>query len=212
MSPAPHQLPQDSGSPGRSSPAMQTPVPGAGERAPQSWGGVLSSGEGDAPPSDPCSPSKSQSCAADPIWDGHHITWLLPASSILPLWLKPHAKVRPSRPMAGLVLLLGEKKPPARTKDLLHLAEAAGWYTSPAPRWHRGNAQPSPPPAGSGLSVSPEQTREKRRDQDVQGFTAPGGSWCGEHRPHPRTQGRHLEPAPPKRLRGQPGTRGCSST
>lgn len=84
VSPAPHQLPSGSCSPGSSSPAKQTPTMGAGKLALQNQGG-LGSGEGDALPSDPCSPSKTQSWAGHPIWDTHHVTWLLPVSSILPL-------------------------------------------------------------------------------------------------------------------------------
>lgn len=124
------------------------------------------------------------------------------SSSPKPRSLLPHGRAGASK---------RGKKTPARTKDLPHLAEAARQHTSPAPRWQRGNAQASPLPARSGSLVSLKQARQQRRDQDAGGFTAPGGSWRGELRPHARTQGRSSEPALPKRLWGQPSTQGCSS-
>lgn len=192
VSPTSHPLPQDSGCPGRNSLATTTPLTGAGKLALQNPG-VLVQGMGTYHPLTPEAPPRPRAVLRIP--DGTAITSPSFPQPLLSSHCgsSPQPRSFPPGSRAG-AFIRRKKKTSLRTKDVLHLAEMAGQYTSPSLRQYSAHS-----------SVSQVQIISQPRANQGEGTSMPADSL---RQTHPRTQGRWSESETPKRLQGQLGNLG----
>lgn len=177
VSPTSHPLPQDSGSPGRNSLATRTPLTGAGKLALQNPG-VLVQGMGTYHPLTPETPPRPRAVLRIP--DRTAITSPSFSQPLLSSHCGSSPQPRSLPPGSRAGAFIRSKKTSLRTKDVLHLAEMAGQYTSPALRQYSAHS-----------SVSQVQIISQPRANQGEGTSMPEDSLrqVGAQT-HPRTQGR----------------------